>query len=111
MSENYQEIPNGLGAAAILSAGVGCFLVGLFFLAEDASPTIAHFFNFYPPAGALSGVSTVAVAVWLLLWFVLARTWRHKTIKMWPVNLLAFFLLAASLLLTFPPFVDLIQGK
>ena len=111
MFQDSHEIPNGPGAAAILSAGVGCFLIGLFFLAEDAYPSVANFFNFYPPSGALSGVSTSAVAVWLLLWFLLARMWRYKTINMWRVTAAAFLLLASSLLLTFPPFIDFLQGK
>ena len=41
------EIPNGAAAAAVLSAGVGCFCVSLFGLLGDAFPSIAHFFNFF----------------------------------------------------------------
>jgi hypothetical protein len=111
MSQNSYALTNGPGAAAILSASLGCFLNGLFFLAEDASPAAKSFFTFYNPAGALSGTTTVAVIVWLLTWFFLARAWRTKTVNMWWVNLLAFLLLASSLLLTFPPFIDLLQGK
>lgn len=111
MTDNSQLIPNGPGAAAILSAGLGCFLNGLFFLFEDASPAANSFFKFYSPSGALSGTTTTAVIIWLLVWLLLARAWRKKNVNMWWVNLVAFSLLALSLLLTFPPFIDLLQGK
>jgi hypothetical protein len=111
MTNDQNIILNGPGAAAILSAGVGCFLVGLLFLVEDASPAAAKFFAFYPPSGALSGTTTVAVLVWLMLWYLLHLRWKHKTVQMWRVNTLAFAFLVASLLLTFPPFIDLLQGK
>lgn len=111
MSENYNPMPNGPGAAAILAAGVGCFLVGLFALIGDAYTPAATFFTFYTPTGPLSGVTTSAIVIWLALWYVLALRWRTKTVNMRWVNLLAFLLLALSLLLTFPPFMDFLQGK
>jgi asparagine N-glycosylation enzyme membrane subunit Stt3 len=104
-------IPNGSGAAAILAAGIGSGALGVFALANDAFPAINHFFTFYTPTGGLSGVSTTAVVVWLVAWFVLARRWSGQRVAMAKVNLAAFVLLAVGLLLTFPPVMDLIQGK
>jgi len=106
MSDSTNTITNGPGAAAILAAGIGCFLIGLFFLLAEASPAAKKFFTFYNPTGALSGKTTVAVIVWLLVWFILARAWRKRNVNMWWVNLAAFFLLALSLLLTFPPVIE-----
>lgn len=60
-----------------------------------------------PPAG----VSTVAIIVWLVSWFVLARAWATKTVALAKVNVAAFILLVVGLLLTFPPVIDLLQGK
>jgi hypothetical protein len=111
MTQDPNNLTNGPGAAAILSASIGCFLVGLFFLAEDASPAIAKFFTFYSPSGALSGVTTTAVVVWLALWYLLDRRWRNKTVQMRLINMFAFAFLVGSLLLTFPPFIDFLQGK
>lgn len=102
---------NGPAAAAILAAGIGCFAVGLFALAGDAFPPIARLFTFYAPSGPLSGVTTSAIVAWLLSWFVLARSWGKKSVALGPVVGIAFVLLFLSLLLTFPPFMDLIQGK
>lgn len=111
MSQNSETLLNGPGAAAILAAGIGCFLNGFFFLLEDASPVAKHFFTFYNPAGPLSGTTTTAVIIWLLVWLLLARIWRTKTVNIRWVNLVAFLLLACGLLLTFPPFIDMLQGK
>ena len=105
------DIPNGPGAAAILAAGIGCAAVGILAFAGDASPAIGKALNIYNPAGTLSGVSTLAIVIWLVAWFVLARMWASKTVAIGKVNLAAFAGLAIGLLLTFPPFIDLLQGK
>lgn len=111
MSQNVDNIPNGPGAAAILAAGIGCAALGVLALAGDASAAIGKLLNFYNPAGTLSGVSTVAIIIWLVAWFILARLWESKTVALAKVNLAAFALLLVGLLLTFPPFMDLLQGR
>jgi hypothetical protein len=105
------EIPNGPAAAAIVSAAVGCFCVSAFGWLGDAVPAMASFFNFYNPTGALSGVTTLAILVWLVSWAILSRTWGEKSVAMGRVNVLAYVLLGAGLLLSFPPFGDLLRGK
>ena len=110
-SEVAAEIPNGPGAAAILSAAVGCAMLGVLAVAGDASARMNALLNFYGPTGALSGVTTVAIVVWLAVWSVLFRLWRKKNVALGKVNAAAFVLLAVGFLLTFPPFMDLIQGK
>ena len=110
-SSGAETIANGPAAAAILAAGIGCFAVGLFALAGDAFPAAAKFFTFYKPTGALSGVTTSAIVVWLLSWFALSRQWGTKSVALGWVILVSSVLLALSLMLTFPPFMDLLQGK
>jgi hypothetical protein len=109
--ETGSEIPNGAAAAAILSAAVGCFCVSVFGWLGDAVPAIANFFNFYNPTGPLSGVTTTAIVVWLILWSTLSRTWGEKSLPMRKINGAAFLLLGVGLLISFPPFGDLLQGK
>ena len=104
-------LPNGPGAAAILAAGIGSAALGVFALTNDAFPAINRFFTFYTPTGGLSGVTTTAIVVWLIAWFALARRWSGQTVAMAKVNLAAFALLAVGVLLTFPPVMDLIQGR
>ena len=98
---------NGSGAAAILSAGIGAFCIGLFAIAADKSPHIKALTNIYKPTGPLSGVTTVAIVLWLVSWLVLALLWRNRDVRLAPITTLAFVLLGLSFLLTFPPFADL----
>jgi hypothetical protein len=104
-------LSNGSGAAAVLAAALGCFALGVLALAGDASPHIAQSLNFWRPTGALSGVTDVAIIIWLGVWFVLSRFWARRSVNLRPVNGVSFALFAAGLLLTFPPFMDLLQGK
>ena len=111
MNNGPQEIPNGAAAAAILSAGIGCFAVSLCGWLGDAVPALGHFFIFYQPTGPLSGVTTTAIVVWLLSWFILSRAWHGKNLAIGKINVVAFLLLGAGLLLSFPPIGDPLQGK
>jgi hypothetical protein len=108
---DLDSIPNGPGAAAILAAGIGCAAMGILAFAGDASSAIGKALNVYNPVGTLSGVSTLAIIVWLVAWFALSRLWAAKTVPMARVSGAAFALLAVGFLLTFPPFMDLLQGK
>jgi hypothetical protein len=105
------RIPNGPGAAAILAAGVGSLALGLFALAGDAWPSAKQAFNVWTPTGPLSGVTTSAVLVWLAAWFCLSRVWSRRNVNLVIVNSVSFLMLIAALLLTFPPFMDFLQGK
>jgi hypothetical protein len=98
---------NGAGAAAILAAGVGCFMLAVFAILGDRSAAFRLAFVFYTPTGPLSGVTTSAIAVWLLAWSVLRARWRGRNLPQPRINAIAFVLLLLSLLLTFPPIANL----
>jgi hypothetical protein len=104
-------LPNGPASAAILSAGLGCFLLSIFAVAADASKPVAKLFTFYVPTGPLSGVTTTAILLWLITWVVLARLWRRRTVAVAKINIVAFAFLLLGILLTFPPFADLLLRK
>ena len=103
--------PNGAGAAAILAAGIGAFLVAVFAILADQSAAIKSLMIFWKPTGPLSGVTTVAIALWIVCWTVLAVRWRNKTLAFGKLSAFAFLFLAFGLLLTFPPFGDLLLGR
>ena len=105
--ESDGSIPNGSGAAAILAAGVGAFTLGLVAVAADRIAEIKGLLNFYTPTGPLSGVTTVAIVMWLAAWLVLDVRWRRRDVALSRINAAAFVLLALGLLLTFPPVGDL----
>ena len=105
------DLANGLGAAAVLAAGVGSLALGVLAFITDAWPALKPALTLWKPSGPLSGVSTAAIVVWLAAWAVLAAVWGGRRVSLGWVNLAAFAMLATSLLLTFPPFMDLLQGK
>lgn len=102
---------NGPIAAAVLSCGIGSFALGVLAVAGDGSKSVAAALNFYNPTGPLSGVTTVAIALWIVCWIVLAARWRNKTLAFARVSAFAFVFLALGLLLTFPPFGDVFLGR
>jgi hypothetical protein len=105
------SLPNGPAAAALFSAGLGCALLGILSFAADAWKGVATLLTFYRPTGPLSGVTTLAIVVWLMAWVILAARWRSKTLNISKMNAATFVLIAIGLLLTFPPFTGILQGK
>ena len=112
MSSHSQAISarpmlNGKGAAAILAAGIGSFLVAVLSILGDQSAYFKKLFIFYTPTGPLSGVTTSAIVGWLLAWFILHRLWHWRNVAMARVAVVSLSLLFLGLLLTFPPIADL----
>jgi hypothetical protein len=100
-------LTNGSAAAAIFSAALGCFVLAILALLADHSALIKSCLVFYQPTGPLSGVTTVAILLWLFTWALLHGRWGKKIVPIGRINAFAFALLALSLLLTFPPIGDL----
>jgi hypothetical protein len=105
--EDPAVFPNGSGAAAVLSAGIGSLAVAFLPIAADKSSFVKSLLIFYKPAGALSGETTVAILLWLAAWAVLDWRWRKRNLSLPRINITALALLGLSLLLTFPPVGDL----
>ena len=102
-----QTKQNGPAAAAILAAGIGSFALGVLTILGDRSVASKSFLAFYRPTGALSGVTTVAIAVWLAAWVLLDRLWKDRNVSLKKVNVVSVVLLALSFLATFPPMTNL----
>ena len=101
-------LTNGSGAAAILAAGIGAFALAVLAVAGDKSPHFARGLIFYRPTGPLSGVTSLAILIWLFTWGLLEWRWRNKPVAAGRINAAALILLALSFLLTFPPIADLL---
>lgn len=108
--ESDAVTPNGPVLAALTSAGVGCFFVGLTTVLAAASKPLNAAFSMYKPSGALSGESTLAVIVWLLVWVVLGRRWHMRSLVPGRVLAVASVLLFLGLLMTFPPVVRVLAA-
>ncbi len=100
-------MPNGSGAAAILAAGIGSLALAVLAIATDRIAPLRSAMIFSKPTGPLSGVTTSAVAIWLVVWLLLERRWRRKTVGIGRIGGAAVVLLTVALLLTFPPLADL----
>lgn len=107
-SAKSETLTNGAGAAAILAAGIGSFMVGLLAVLADKIPALKSLMIFYKPTGPLSGVTTVAIAGWFAAWVILDARWRKRDVELGRVNTIALVLVVLSLLLTFPPIADLL---
>ena len=101
-------VSNGSGAAALLGAAVGSFVLAALAFAGDKSAGVKSSLIFYKPTGALSGVTTVAIVIWLVVWGLLEWRWAGRTVNMRRINGVSIALLALSIVLTFPPIVDLL---
>jgi hypothetical protein len=99
---------NGSGAAAVLAAAIGSFALAVLALAGDKSAAVKSSLIFYKPTGPLSGVTDVALLIWLVVWVVLEMRWSKKSVAFGRVRVAAFVLLGLAFLLTFPPVVDLL---
>jgi hypothetical protein len=105
------RMTNGRGAAAVLAAATGSLALALLALAGDASQSNAASLNFWRPTGPLSGVSDVAILIWLATWFLLSRRWNGRDVNLASINTVSFAMFAAALLIVFPPIMDFLQGK
>lgn len=103
----FGALPNGPAAAAILAAGTGCMSLGVFAVLADHIAGFGRRMNFYRPTGPLSGVTTCAVAVWLVVWILLEWRWHGKAVRGGVIAVWALVLLGLGVLLTFPPVSDL----
>lgn len=103
-----KDFSTGSGAAALLAAGIGSLMVAVFAIAADKSAAIKSLMIFYRPTGPLSGVTTCAIAAWLIAWVILEWRWRGRTISVKAVSTAALILLGLGLLLTYPPIADLL---
>jgi hypothetical protein len=101
-------MPNGPGVAAILAAGIGSFALGSIAVAADKLPYVAGMLDFYKPTGPLSGVSTVAILLWLGSWALLHYLWSGRNVELRRIVTISLLLLAGGILLTFPPLADLL---
>ncbi len=106
-SATAPTLPNGSGAAALLSAGIGAFALAILAIAGDQSALLKSHLSFYKPTGPLSGVTTTAILLWLATWAVLELRWHKKSVALKPISAAALVLITLSIALTFPPIADL----
>jgi len=97
----------GKAQAAVVAAGVGSAAVGVFTTLAAMSPWLNNVLNVYDPVGPLSGKTTLAVIVWLIAWYALARRWNARPPVMKSALVATFVLIGVGFVGTFPLFFEL----
>jgi len=100
------SLPNGAGSAAILAMGIGSLVMAVLAIVADHSPVFKKMMIIYTATGPLSGVTTAAVAIWLVTWIALDVAWKRKNVDGRIVRV-GLYLLAIGFILMFPPVGDL----
>jgi hypothetical protein len=98
--------PNGAAAAAVLSAAIGVFLIGLLTTLAELLPGLRGGLTLWAPAGPLSGKTAVPVGIWLVAWVVLHRTLGASDVNLARYTRWAWVLIVLGLVLTFPPIFE-----
>src|SRR5512143_2123707 len=105
MNRNMDEpvIKNGPAAAALLAGGIASVAYGIIIVLSEGIPAFGTALNWYNPAGPLSGKTTLAVIIWLILWAILGNQWKDKDVNFQSTSTTALVLLVVGFLLTIPP--------
>lgn len=101
--------PNGPAAAALLSAGIGCFVIGLDIVLAVISASTSNAMNWWNPAGPLVGKTGIGVIAWLVSWGILHLILRTKHFHLRAVAITSLVLVALGFLGSFPPFFDIFE--
>ena len=97
----------GKALAAMVAAGIGSAAFGVLTTLAEVSPGLKNVLNVYDPVGPLSGKTTVAVVIWLMTWYALARRWRVRPPVMKSALVATFVLIGVGVVGTFPLFFAL----
>ncbi len=100
------SVKNGPAAAALLAGGIATVVYGIIIILSEGIPAIGTALNWYNPAGPLSGKTSLAVILWLILWAILGNQWKDKDVDFQRTSTTALVLLVVGFLLTIPPVFD-----
>ncbi len=106
-TEATTRLSNGAGAAALLAAGIGLFVIGLMTTLASASAAWGSRLNWWSPVGPLSGKTGVGVMVWLVAWIALHARYRDTDVDLGRALRWTWVLILLGWLGTFPPFYEL----
>ena len=107
---NLPAKPDGPGAAAMLSAGIGIFVLGLLTTLNEAWAALHDFLGKFEAGrgvGPLAGKTIIAVAAWAVSWAVLGTAWRGKDVDIRRMFTIGLILGIIGGVLTFPTFFEM----
>ncbi len=104
MNTPESHFNNGTAVAALFGAGIGCLVLGLLTLLTKVSSTIENALDLYRPTGPVSGITTLAVIVWLVAWAAMHTFLRNRQMDLHKVYIIVLILVGLGLLACFPFF-------
>ena len=103
---HLDERPDGPGAAVMMAAGIGIFVLGLFTLLSEASVPIHDWLEsleFGRGVGPLAGKTIFGTVGFFASWIVLGIAWRTKELDLRRWFWIALALGVAGAVMMFPP--------
>jgi hypothetical protein len=103
---HLDERPDGPGAAVMMAAGIGIFVLGLFTLVSEASVSIHDWLEsleFGRGVGPLAGKTILGTVGFFASWIVLGMAWRTKELDLRRWFWIALALGVVGAVLMFPP--------
>ena len=100
------ERPDGPGAAVMMAAGIGIFVLGLFTLLSEASVSIHDWLEsleFGRGVGPLAGKTILGTVGFFASWIVLGIAWRTKELDLRRWFWIALALGVVGAVMMFPP--------
>lgn len=103
-SYDRTEPPSGPAAAALLSAGIGALVLGIFTTWAEASTGMKDWLQWNDRVGPLTGKTILGVIAFIVSGAVLGALWKDKNPELRPIVIAAAVLLVVGFVLTFPTF-------
>jgi hypothetical protein len=103
---HLEERPDGPGAAVMMAAGIGIFVLGLFTLLSEASVSIHDWLEsleFGRGVGPLAGKTILGTVGFFASWIVLGMAWRTKELDLRRWFWIALALGVVGAVMMFPP--------
>lgn len=92
--------PNGAALAALLSAGIGAFGVGLVVILNEAAGISVP--ALYTPSSGSSGRTAAGVVIWAIAWLVLHSRWKGREMQWGRIPTTTIALTLLGIVLAFP---------
>lgn len=105
MNDKLSETKSdGPVVAALLALGIGTVVFGILVIIPEFSASFKSFLSLNDGVGALSGKTTFAVAIWLVVWVVLHKVFSKKSFELAKAYSWSLIMVGIGLLFTFPIF-------
>jgi hypothetical protein len=101
--------PDGPGAAAMLAAGIGIFVLGLLTTLNEASESLSSFLEDFQGSvgvGPLAGKTILGSVAFFASWAILGVLWWNRTVNIKKIFYIGLALGILGAVAMFPPFFE-----